>query len=123
MRVLNLTAIAAGTSAAADVTAGPYQTGYLTQASVIATVASASSPVATVKLQGSNDPPPAENRANVFTPTNWVDVPDASASISANGTVGFQTPWAFRWAQVVYDYTSGTGGTVTAVVNFSNQAS
>lgn len=71
-----------------------------------------------VKIQASNDPAPTNYTAQYnFTPTNWVDIPSASATITAGAPVLITIPntsLLFRWMRVVF--TEGTPGTSTILV-------
>ncbi len=114
MRTLNLLAIPATTIGSSDIVSAPaYQAAYLNAASVIAVITGGSSPAGTLTIQGSNDVPPANNVANQFTPTNWVDV-SAGVAFTDNASKGFQTAVAYQWLRVKYAYTSGTGGSIKA---------
>ena len=72
-----------------------------------------------VKIQASNDPSPTNYTAQYnFTPTNWVDIPGASATISAGAPVLITIPNTsviYRWMQVVFTHVSG--GSSTILVN------
>lgn len=87
-------------------------------ASAQAIVAGGSSIVGTLQMQGSNDPCPYQNNAAQFTPTNWTNLLASAVAISGNGTYIIpKMDVSYRWLQVVYTYTSGSGGTIT--INFN----
>ena len=69
-----------------------------------------------VKFQASNDPTLASNLAADFTPTNWVDVPSATATITAGAPAIITIAQnSYRWLRVVV--TVGTPGSSTCTVN------
>lgn len=73
--------------------------------------------VGTIKIQASNDPTLGQPRAN-FTPTNWTDIPSASAAVAAGVAPLILIPnMAFSWVRAVYTRTSG--GSTTVVVNMN----
>lgn len=77
----------------------------------VVTASLANTPSLTVKLQASNDIPPASNMPQTFVPTNWSDVPSAvTSAITANGVVLIpKTDLCYRWLRVVVTTTTGTG--------------
>lgn len=71
----------------------------------------------TLKIQASNDPCPGGSFRNQFTPTNWVDIPNASASVTSGASVCIPLQnIAYGYIRVVYTASSGTG-TVTALAS------
>jgi hypothetical protein len=70
-----------------------------------------------VKFQFSNDPCLAGNLPATFTPTNWVDVANASATVTAGAAVGIVVPQiCYRWLRVVWTPTTpGTGDIVVRI--------
>ena len=109
-------------SAAGNIVSESIPTDYMTQCSVIAVVAGAMSPVGTVKLQASNDISNAFPVGN-YDPTNWVDVPLAEVSVSANGIYVIPTTGlSYGFVRAVWTHTSGSGGTVMANVSLSDGA-
>lgn len=72
-----------------------------------------------VKFQASNDPTNSNNLAVDFTPTNWVDVPSATATVTA-GSAALVTisQNAYRWLRVVW--TETTPGTTTITLNINS---
>ena len=109
-------------SASGSIVSESIPTDYMTQCSVIAVVAGATSPVGTVKLQASNDISNAFPIGN-YDPTNWVDVPLAQVSISANGIYVIPaTGLSYGFVRAVWTRTSGSGGTVMANVSLSDGA-
>lgn len=71
-----------------------------------------------VKWQASNDPCPDSIQPNTFTPTNWADVPNQSATITAGGSALLTiTQCSYRWLRIVWTHTSG--GAANKVVNVS----
>lgn len=71
----------------------------------------------TVKIQASNDPSPEGYSAlQDFTPTNWVDIPNATATITSGGAAIITiAQTAYRWMRVVW--TRSSGGSTTINVN------
>jgi len=71
----------------------------------------------TIKIQASNDPFNARyNAVNNFTPTNWVDIPSMSATITSGSPAIISIPnMAYRWVRAVWTRTSG--GSTTINVN------
>jgi len=69
----------------------------------------------TLKIQASNDPYNAKYNypEGSFTPTNWVDIPNASASISSGGSAIITiTGMCYRWIRAVYTRSSGGSSTI-----------
>ncbi len=68
----------------------------------------------TVKIQASNDPVPNGAMRFQFTPTNWVDIPNASATITA-GTSSLISlaNIAYNWIRVVWTSTGTGAQTIT----------
>jgi hypothetical protein len=105
-------------SAAASQTSIKIDSQVMVAASAQAIIAGGTSIVGTLQIQGSNDPCAFGNNAKQFTPVNWTNLLATAIAISGNGA--FIIPKmdvSYRWLQVVYTYTSGTGGTIT--VNFN----
>lgn len=72
----------------------------------------------TVKVQASNDPYPYGYIASDFVVTNWVDIPDATATISSGASAIISLPQlCYRWLRVVY--TRASGGSTTINVNMN----
>lgn len=72
----------------------------------------------TLKIQASNDPVPSGAMRSQFTPTNWVDIPNASASITSGGSaLIILSNVAIGWVRAVY--TKGVDGTGTYKVNMN----
>lgn len=73
----------------------------------------------TIKLQASNDIPPADNSGQP--PANWSDIP--SATIALDGSSGAflipKTELAYRWIRVVFTYADGEGTVVANVMALS----
>jgi hypothetical protein len=70
-----------------------------------------------VKIQASNDPPEGQP-ANAFTPTNWIDIPNASANITAGAPALIVIPnMAFRWIRAVFTETTPGSTTVSCNMN------
>ena len=75
-----------------------------------------------VKIQASNDVCGYGNLAADFVPTNWTDIPNASATVVAGASVLITVPLApfsYRWLRVVFTRTGGAG---TITVNMSAAA-
>lgn len=73
----------------------------------------------TVKIQASNDEPPAGNMAP-FTPTNWSDIPSATSTIASGvGPIITLASINYKWIRAIY--TSGSGGSSTVIVNMNAQ--
>jgi hypothetical protein len=86
-------------------------------------LAGATTPVATLKLQGSNDSLEDPN-GNVIrsgvegiplaSTMVWTDVAGSSVAVAANGNwVWNASDVGYEWVRVVYTYSSGSGGTLT----------
>lgn len=108
--VLALGALGAGEDHASN----PIPANLIERASVVATLAGTEGADGTLKLQASNDVPPAENFAAAFVPTNWADVEGASVSLSADGSKLLVADICCRYLRVVYAAGSTAGGTITA---------
>lgn len=75
----------------------------------------------TFKIQASNDIP--TNNANVFVVTNWVDIPNATASVaSASPKLITINPMSYRWIRAVYTRSSGGASDKTVIVNMFAQS-
>lgn len=73
-------------------------------------------PTFTAKIQVSNDPVNARNMPGGIppAPTNWVDLPTATVSVTTNGALLIpKMDMAYGWLRVVITTGSGTG-TVSA---------
>lgn len=67
----------------------------------------------TFKIQASNDPTPDGYLASTFTPTNWVDIPNQSASITSGASALLTiSNMCYRWVRAVYTRSSGGSSTV-----------
>lgn len=65
-----------------------------------------------VKIQASNDSPP-QGQLSTFVPTNWTDIPNATASVSAGVAPLILIPvCSFRYMRAVYAFTSGGSTTI-----------
>jgi hypothetical protein len=75
-----------------------------------------SSVAGSVKIQASNDPAPTNYTAVYnFTPTNWVDIPSMSATVTAGAPVLITIPntsLIYRWMRVVFTNVSGGSSTI-----------
>lgn len=70
----------------------------------------------TLKIQASNDNPPANNMAP-FVPTNWVDVPNTSTAVAGGASVLITIANSpYRWLRIVWTRTAGAG-TVQVYMN------
>lgn len=77
-------------------------------------VIAAGAPVGVVKIQVSNDE--GSSIPVPFTPTNWTDLPSATVSVAAAGTVLIpKLDLCYNYIRIVYTKTSGTGS-ITAQV-------
>lgn len=99
-----------GIDASASWTGDPLPTDYLTTCGLSVTVASASTPVGAVTLQGSNQKPPSYIMQTQFEPDDdtWFDVPDSGIQVSANGTVGIAVAVSYRYVRAKYTRVSGS---------------
>jgi len=70
-----------------------------------------------LKLQVSNDIPPAGNLAS-FTPTNWTDLTGASIVLSGGPGTNLivKTEVTYQWVRVVYTNSGTPTGTVTVIM-------
>ena len=106
MRFVNIQTIVAG-DIASNINGGAVDASLLFYASVQG-VAAGSSPVGTIKLQGSNDHLAASNLVANTTPTNWSDI----ATVSVNAVGAFLIPktgLCYQWIRAIYVATSGSG--------------
>ena len=72
--------------------------------------------VGTFKLQMSNDVAPNAVGPNTFTVTNWTDIPNQTAAITAGASAVLTiSQTSYRWLRAVY--TRSSGGSTTAIVN------
>ncbi len=75
----------------------------------------------TVKIQASNDPVPTGALRNQFTPTNWVDIPNASITLTAaSGNVPgliILPNVAVGWIRAVFTQTTAGNGTIKVNMN------
>lgn len=76
-------------------------------------------PAGTFKIQASNDICPFGNVYADFTPTNWVDVPSATATITSGGAALILIPvCSFRSLRVVFTTSNGSAtGNMTVLVD------
>jgi len=74
----------------------------------------------TLKLQFSNDVSKSQNLPSGWTPTNWLDVPSATVTVSSGATSSIPMPLSFsyRWLKLVWTRTGGAG---TFTVNMNSQ--
>lgn len=80
------------------------------------TITTSSDAAGTVKIQGSNDNPGAQYRQN-FTPTNWSDIPNATASIASGvGPMIVLSNIACGYLRAVYTRSGGGAADKTIVV-------
>lgn len=71
----------------------------------------------TVKIQASNDAPPA-GYLPIFVPTNWADIPSATSAIASGVGPAIVIPsMCFRYVRAVY--TSSSGGSSTFIVTMN----
>lgn len=73
----------------------------------------------TFKLQASNDTYNANNMAGPanFQPTNWVDIPNQSASITSGGAALLTIAnCSYRWLRAVYTKSAGTDAVIVNVM-------
>lgn len=71
----------------------------------------------TVKLQASNDVPEAGQLAT-FSPTNWVDIADATATVTSGGAVLIpMTQICYQWIRVVWTASVDGTSNMTASIN------
>lgn len=74
------------------------------------------SAIGVVKAQASNDPTPLGYDAQSFVPTNWTDIPAATASLAGTATSALvNIPSAnYRWMRAVF--TDAGAGSATGTV-------
>ena len=117
MRNFNKTIVSA--SDATSQTSPSEDTGQTIAISFIASF-SDSTAAGTLQIQASNDVYPATNIVPLtgFTPSNWANIPNASATVTAGGSVVVAIPQScYRWMRAVY--TSTTPGTGTITINMN----
>ena len=68
-------------------------------------------PTGTLKLQASNDAPPAGSSSGSWAPTNWTDIPTQSVSLtgSAGSTLFEVANSNYRFIRLVYVQSASTG--------------
>lgn len=70
----------------------------------------------TLKLQASNDLCPIGYQPSTFAATNWVDIPNKTASIASGASALITVDqMTYRWVRAVY--TRSGGGSTTITVN------
>lgn len=109
MRFLDFVALS-GADASTDQNGSNIPASRFTRASAQAVVTGSSGLSGTLKLRASNDKPAATNLENQFVPTNWTDIPDASVSVTGDGT--FLLPavdLCYRNIRVAWVVSGGTG--------------
>lgn len=111
MRFLNQVAISGG-SVATSINSTAFDGSYLVKASALATFTG--TPAGTIELQASNDDAPyTGNDAALFTPTNWVIIPNTSQAISGSGSVLIPAvDICYQYIRVSFIATGGSAGTV-----------
>lgn len=113
MRPLNCNVLSAVDTGSA--TGGKIDSNQLVSASFAAVFGDATA-AGTVKIQASNDICTDGYQPATFTPTNWIDIPSATATISSGGSaLILLTNLSYRWMRVVY--TRSGGGSTTINVN------
>lgn len=117
MRNANFNILSASDSV--DGTGGKFDSNQLVSASFMAVFGDATVD-GTFKIQASNDPCAFGNMAVDFTPTNWVDIPSATATIT-NGASALITiaNMTYRWVRAVWAVTGAGVQTVTTVADVS----
>lgn len=84
-----------------------------------AIVNSDSNAAGTVKLQVSNEQPPGGQVAGVFVPTEWVDIPNATATVTAGVAPAIVIGnMCFQQVRAVWTNTTPGTGTMKVRVNF-----
>lgn len=74
----------------------------------------------TFKLQSSNDKPPAGSLSTGFVVTNWVDIPNQSASIVAGASAVLTVAnMSYQWIRAVYTDTAAGVQTISTVADVS----
>lgn len=107
-------------SAADDVTrtGGKVDSNQLYKAS-FQTIFGDTSAAGTIKIQMSNDTGAQNNLAVDFTPTNWSDIPSATATVTAGVVAPILIDLCYRWIRVVF--TQSNAGSTTVVCNMNAQ--
>ena len=107
-------------SPAATLHSRVYDAGLYQSAGVDWSILGTTSLVAVLSMDGSNDVPPPGATLDVWQPTNWVALPDATASTNVSTLTGdgaYQTRADLtfvRWLRLTSTYTSGSGGALSA---------
>jgi hypothetical protein len=68
------------------------------------------------KIQASNDRPP-DGSLTAFVPTNWADIPSATATFANQAGLVTIGQMAYQWVRVVFTSTLAGSGTVTVKMN------
>jgi hypothetical protein len=72
----------------------------------------------TVQVQASNDIPTGSALLGNFVPTNWTNVANASATVTAGGSFLIPIPInLYRWLRVTWTETTPGVGTITVNMN------
>jgi hypothetical protein len=74
----------------------------------------AGSPAGTLEFECSNDDAPyTGNNAQLFTPTNWIAIPNTSQTVSTSGQILIpQTDICYQYIRVIFTPTGGSTGAV-----------
>lgn len=105
-------------TADADRTSGKIDCNQLVNMSVQTIITGGTTAAGTMKVQGSNDLPSNNNRQD-FTPTNWSDVPSATATVTAGvAPLIVLSNVACQWVRVVFTRSAGVAGeTISVKIN------
>jgi hypothetical protein len=111
MRFLNQLAVT-GANIATSTNSTAFDGSYLVKASTLATFTG--TPAGTIELQASNDDAPyTGNDAALFTPTNWVLIPNTNVTVSGAGSVLIPAvDICYQYIRVSFIATGGSAGTM-----------
>ena len=72
----------------------------------------------TLKIQASNDNPSPSQYRGSFVPTNFADIPNASANVTSGGSVLITIPnMCYSYVRAVYTRSSGGTSTINVMMN------
>jgi hypothetical protein len=116
MRYVNQLALSATNDGSSTFNGTVYDAQQLLTASFHAYFSDAAA-AGTLKIQASNDV--AQNGTSASFPSHWVDIPSASASVTAGSSVLIKlTDMSYRWVRAVFVASGGAGSiTVNMMAN------
>lgn len=87
------------------------------RASVIVSLTAGSTASGKVHIEASNDSGDTAFPVGNFVPTTWIEIPNTEVNINSTGEhIIPTTVLSYQFIRVVFDHSSGSGGTLTAKV-------